>query len=228
MFSKVKLNSEKTKDTFGYYPSELNVGSHLKVVVECLNCHRLIHRECRNVNGFHQCPVVNGSQKKCFKCGLWRDLNLFNKNPKTSGGVSKMCRECYNNHPSVIKNEKNRLCRKRRAISNGDIEYYTKFRASAIKNTAKKKGIVYDIDAKHLYEIWQKQKGLCYYTTIPMKSELRQQGFQAWDAPSVDRLEPSTGYVRGNVVWCIFAVNSFKQSLNEAKFREMVNYIKWW
>lgn len=76
---------------FGYTSDELHSGSHQKVVVECVTCHRLIHREFRNVNAVHQCPVVDGDKKKCFRCDQWKDLSLFNKSPSGSGGVSKMC-----------------------------------------------------------------------------------------------------------------------------------------
>ena len=77
-------------------------------------------------------------------------------------------------------------------------------------------------------DLWQNQNGLCYYTGVPMKSECKQMGFQAWDAPSVDRKNPEKGYIKDNVVWCIFSVNSFKQSLSELQFIDLLKTVKWW
>lgn len=227
MRSDVKLDAEKTKEVYGYDVSELADKSTRKVVVECLACHRLIHREYRNVHQRHQCPVVVGDKKRCFKCGDWKDVSLFSKCRSLSGGVAKMCRECYNKHPSVQTLEKRRRERLREALSKGDIEFYLKRRSGMIKSNAKKKGIIYDLDAEYLIDLWRKQNGLCYYTDMSMTGSMWQEGFQAWDAPSLDRKNPGKGYVKGNVVWCMFAVNSFKQSLNEDRFLELVKLIRW-
>lgn len=51
--------------------------------------------------------------------------------------------------------------------------------------------------------------------------------FQAWDSPSIDRLIPSKGYIKGNIVWCISAVNAFKSTLTEKEFIEKLSKIRW-
>jgi hypothetical protein len=227
MFSSVSIDPKRTKDLFGYEPSELPNGSHSKVVVVCNCCSRVIHREFRNVKAKHQCPVVDGNKKRCFKCGDWKDLTLFNKAPKLSGGVAKMCRSCFNAHPSVVKTEQQRRFNLRHLLKNGEMDKYIRLRTSQIKSQAKINSIPFNITAEQLIEQWNKQNGLCYYSSMPMSASLKQAGFQAWDAPSLDRKTPSLGYVAGNLVWCLFAVNSFKQSLHEDRFVELVNSITW-
>lgn len=229
MQSDVKLNVEKTKDHYGYNPLELFLtpGSTRKVVVECSNCHRMIHREYRNIHQTHQCPVVEGNNKRCFKCGTWKDLSLFPKCRSLSGGVGKMCKECHNNHPTVVAHEKRRRERLKESLSDGDVEFYIKRRSLRMKSRAKTKGIIFDLDAKYLLDLWNEQKGLCYYSGLPMTGSMHQEGFQSWDSPSIDRKEPNKGYTKGNVVWCVFGVNSFKQSLGVARFVEVVKSIKW-
>ena len=108
MYSEVKLDIEKTKASYGYDPSSFSYGSTKKIVVECLNCHRAITREYRYRNSKHSCPILKENKKRCYKCKEFKDLSLFNKNPKGTGGVGGMCRECYNSHPSVKKCELNR------------------------------------------------------------------------------------------------------------------------
>lgn len=227
MYSEVEVSKEKTKELFGYYPDELKVGSHKKVVVECKNCNRQVHREYRNVNSKHQCPSVEGSNKRCFKCGEWKDLSLFNKSRGLSGGVAKVCRNCFNRYESVKNNNLNKIRRLKHAVENGDIDYYIKKSLSKIKSRCLKCGFEFDLDFDFLSHMWHKQKGKCFYTNIPMSNSMKQSGFQSWDGPSLDRVDPSLGYIKSNVVWCIFAVNSFKQSLTIEQFKKAVESIDW-
>lgn len=228
MLSNVTLNEELTLATFGYRISDLHNGSHSKIVVTCNNCCSNIHRERRNAKAKHKCPVLIGNKKRCYKCCTWKDLSFFNKSRNLSGGVSKICRECYNKEESVIKCNKSRLRRLKKAIENGDIDFYIKRRIGMLKARAKKNNIDFNIDVKYLIDLWKNQNGKCFYSNISMNNSMKQDGFQSWDGPSLDRIEPANGYVKGNVVWCIFAINSFKQSLCLESFEDMVKSIKWW
>lgn len=228
MLSKVTLNEELTFATFGYKISDLQNGSHSKIVVTCNNCNTNIHRERRNANANHKCPIIKNNNKKCYKCKTWKDLTLFNKSRKLTGGVSKICRECYNKEDAVIKCNKSRNNRFKHAIKNGDIEFYIKRRINTIKSRALKNNIDFNLDAEYLISLWNKQNGNCFYSNIPMKNSMKKDGFQSWDGPSLDRIEPTLGYIKGNIVWCIFGINSFKQSLNIMLFEDMVKSITWW
>lgn len=227
MYSKTKINKKLTKATYGYYPSDLSSGSHKKIVVTCLNCNRNIHREFRNFQAKHRCPSVEGSKKRCFKCKSWKDLSMFNKNPKGSGGVAKMCRKCYNNHESVIKAEKNRKQRVKVSFEN-DFESYVKNRIYKLKHQCKKNNIFFNLDYQYMIDLFNKQKALCYYSNIPMDNKYKQKGFQSWDIPSIDRIDPKKGYIKSNVVWCCFGVNSFKQSLSLEDFKFLIKSANWW
>lgn len=228
MYSKTYVNEELTLATFGYKASNLHPGSHSKIVVTCENCHYNIHREKKYEKNKHRCPAVEGNEKRCFKCGEWKKLCLFSKNPRGSGGVAKMCKQCYNSHESVRKSEGKRKARMQEAIQNSDIEYYLKRRLGGYKRNSQKKNVKFDLTVEFLLELWNKQKGCCYYTGMEMKKAIKQAGSHDWDSPSLDRLEPSKGYVVGNVVFCTYAVNSFKQSLNEKQFKDVLKSIKWW
>jgi hypothetical protein len=228
MLSNVTPNEQLTLSTFGYKISDLHMGSHSKIVVTCNNCHANIHRECRYVKSQHKCPILFNNTKRCYKCHQWKILNLFNKNPKLLGGVSKLCRDCYNKENSVIQCNKYRSDRFKSAIKNGDFEFYIKRRIGTIKSRAEKKGILFDLDIKYLADLWKKQNGNCFYSNIPMNNSMKQDGMSSWDGPSLDRIEPTIGYVKGNVVWCIFGINSFKQSLGLKSFEDMIKSIKWW
>ena len=228
MLSTVKLNDELTLSTFGYKISDLHIGSHSKIVVTCSNCGTNIHRERRSADAYHKCPIICGNNKRCYKCKKWKDLALFNKSRNLSGGVSKQCRECYNKEDAVVKCNKNRSYRLKHSIENGDVSFYIKRRIGTIKSKAKKQNIDFDLDADYLTNLWEKQGGRCFYSNIQMKNSMKQEGFQSWDGPSLDRIEPEKGYVKGNVVWCAFGINSFKQSLGLSAFENVVKSIDWW
>jgi len=228
MLSDVTLNEELTLETFGYNIEDLHKGSHSKIVVTCNNCNSNIHREYRNSYAKHKCPIVVENSKRCYKCKQWKDLSLFNKNRSLSGGVSKECRECYKSEKSVIKCNKLRLHRFKNAINNGDIEFYIKRRLSTIKKRAIDRNIQFDLTTEYLIELWYMQDGRCFYSNIPMNNSMKEGGSQSWNGPSLDRIEPENGYIKDNVVWCTFGINSFKQSLGLKSFEDMVKSIEWW
>jgi hypothetical protein len=83
-----------------------------------------------------------------------------------------------------------------------------------------------NITSKILKTIFEKQKGLCFYTNLPMS-------FQGKDGMSkvincdfsslvsIDRVDSSQGYSIDNVVLCCFSVNLMKGSLSHQTFVEM-------
>ena len=225
MFNKVKINEEQTNAKYGY-PNN-NYGKRDIVIVECLNCHRLIERAYYNAFRLHNCPIVEGNNKKCFKCGQWKDLTLFHKSCKLSGGVAKICKECYNSYDCVKKYEAKRS-KSRQSLFSDNIEDYIKLRTYQLKNNCKRNGVVMSLTSEDLYNLWLKQDGKCYYTGVPLVSRGKINGFQAWDSPSLDKKTPDLGYVVDNVVWCSFGINSCKQSFTEEEFKSKIQSLKWW
>lgn len=220
------VHENLTKTKFGYTSESLSINSHKPIVVECTNCHYVFEKEFRYLNRKHQCSVIDGDTKRCFKCKEWKNLSLFNKCPKLSGGVAKLCRECYNKHDAVIKAEYNRSLRMRRAFST-DIKEYIRYRLYSIKSACKAKGIKFDLEVQELLDLWNEQQGRCYYSNLEMKAEGKVNGMQGWFSPSLDRKDPAIGYTRDNVVWCCFCVNSFKQSMTEKQFKQLLKTIQW-
>jgi len=112
------------------------------------------------------------------------------------------------------------------ASKNSDIEFYIKRKTISIQAGARSKGIPFDLDESYLLELWRAQGGLCYYTKIPMNG--RGRGYAVWNSPSLDKMDPSLGYIKSNVAWCLYSVNSFKNELTEPQFAEVIKQVKWW
>lgn len=83
-----------------------------------------------------------------------------------------------------------------------------------IKSRARKAGIHLSITLQDMQEIWDSQRGLCFYTHWPL----------SWAAsediakPSLDRRDPSLGYAASNVVFSSWLVNRIKNNLDSAAF----------
>ena len=186
-----------------------------------------MQREYRNWNKRHSCPIVRGKRKRCYRCGKWKPLERFAPCIGLSGGRAKLCHTCYNSHDSVKACERARCVRLKTAARDVDYKYYIKRRMGRRRNNAIKDGAIWTVTTEYLTTLWEKQRGRCYYSGIPMLGRGSSSGRPVWNSPSLDRKSPAHGYVPDNVVWCINAVNSFKGELTEKAFKEVLAECRW-
>ena len=69
--------------------------------------------------------------------------------------------------------------------------------------------------------LWQKQKGRCYYTNIPMSTNKK----DVLTLVSVDRKNSDLGYTLDNIVLCCYSVNSFKFSFSSVDIQYFIKLI---
>lgn len=70
-----------------------------------------------------------------------------------------------------------------------------------------------DITEEYLNDLYKQQEGKCYYSGIEFNKDYR---------PSVDRLDSSKGYIKGNVVICEDKINRMKSDLTLEQFEERI------
>jgi len=81
-------------------------------------------------------------------------------------------------------------------------------KASRLKTKSRENKIPYDLDGKYLQSIYP-EDGKCPALNIEMKAG----SDSDWRlSPSVDRIDPSGGYIRGNVIWISWLANCIKSS----------------
>lgn len=77
-----------------------------------------------------------------------------------------------------------------------------------------------DIDLAYLKELWESQQGRCAYTGLPLRTRNHKTGRALIDVASLDRIDSSKGYVKGNVQFVSAALNLAKSDLPDSEFRQ--------
>lgn len=149
----------------------------------------------------------------CTRCKKQKKISAF----ENRGAQCRACRNEYNkewrkNNPDKAKKHK----RDYHKNKSKTIDIYL-HSISHYRKRANKLKVPYNLDKQYLLDLWNTQKGCCYYTGVELKI-LQGKGKPTSDSASLDRLFPSKGYVKGNVVWCSYWANTAKGNLDILNF----------
>ena len=90
---------------------------------------------------------------------------------------------------------------------------------SHVRGNALKRGIAFDIDKDYAYEVFQSQNQRCALTGLPLKIEREyNETYYSSCTASLDRIDSTIGYVRGNVQWVYKPLNLMKWKLSQTEF----------
>jgi len=94
-----------------------------------------------------------------------------------------------------------------------------------IKSRAEEKSISFDLDVDYLQSIWP-EDGRCPALGITLiRGSKGGRGGPTDDSPSLDRIIPELGYVRGNVQWLSQKANCIKQDATGEELRKVADYV---
>lgn len=79
-----------------------------------------------------------------------------------------------------------------------------------LKLRSEHKNWEFNLDPNYLLNLYNKQKGLCGYTNFKMVLETRRKSKTSYDVLSVDRIDSSKGYIKGNILFCLNCINKMK------------------
>lgn len=188
-------------------------------------------RKCQNSavkRWRHTRVIVPLAEKPCMKCKKVLACTEENFYPKRSGkgGFSGQCKGCISEHFRAryygpaheqildgirASSEKNRA----KWVATRRTKNWASDCAHQAKHSAARRGFEYAIDTAFVLELFEKQKGLCYWFRIPIvpSGVLRDP-----QRPSLDRLDNTRGYVRDNLVLTCMAANMGRSESTAERF----------
>lgn len=78
----------------------------------------------------------------------------------------------------------------------------------------------FNLIPEDLYELWDKQNGLCAYSKVPLNNIANH-----LHMASLDRIDSNLGYVKNNIQLVCTAVNRMKQEFSEQDFLNLCELI---
>ena len=91
---------------------------------------------------------------------------------------------------------------------------------------ARKKGKPFDIDANTVKKLWIHQKGMCALSGVVMK--FGSSPTKHMHTMSLDCIQPTGGYVEGNIQLLSQCVNVAKSTLSIDEFKEMCTQVSFY
>lgn len=162
----------------------------------------------------HTRQVKNGRIKDDFFCCIscaskWNNAHLTMDQKKKSGErLQNWCKE------NGFHNAKK-----------GKFTYYL----NKMRSRSRRKNVYnWDLDEEYLNQIWNSQNGKCALTNIPII--IRNYDYSGRVKPntaSLDRIDSSLGYIKGNVQFVAYSINVAKSDFDNQEFiaflREVVS-----
>lgn len=156
--------------------------------------------------------------KKCNKCNLIKSETDFYR-PKRSA----VCKQCHLSITREYKRKKRENPEFRKKESTKQKERRVRLWQNTLINESKHRNHNFDIDIDYINYLYKKQNGKCFWfgvDLIPSKMKKHPQ------QPSLDRLNTSLGYIKGNVVLSCYSANIGRNENPENVWIEFLKLIK--
>lgn len=114
-------------------------------------------------------------------------------------------------------------CRKDDEYKSHMLDYFwrTKRMLAMAKNRAKVQEIPFDIDHEYLLDLWDYQSGHCAVSGQLLDLSQPTEFSCNPDSPSLDKIVPKLGYIKGNVRFVCYQVNMALNEYGEDQLIEM-------
>ena len=138
------------------------------------------------------------SEYKCQYCGTTNPEDFYEYNHST-------CKKC--SHQRSYEQKKNAPL------------YIKLYRNSKHSKTHGK--IEYNLTPEYIQQLLEKQNYKCFYTGVELKD-----ADSKFEKPTIDRIDSSKGYIKGNVVICTWAANNIKNDMTISELYNQINLFK--
>lgn len=176
-------------------------------------------KSCRTVGGRKHWSrpvydaIISSGEQTCKFCNIKKPLDQFYPNGCFADGVKKYrvrCKSCVlekskSDQPSLYKSKSEKRSKSPSV-----------FIAAIINHAAKRKqSLGFDIDLGYLLEVYDAQDGRCAVSGVKM-THIAGSGRTLTNI-SIDRIDSSKGYLRGNVQFVCDIVNRMKSDMPQAE-----------
>lgn len=156
---------------------------------------------------------IKNGKKQCTKCKIWKKLNEFSDETRFLSGKSSSCIDC----------ERIRGWEKKKRLGSKNIESYISMNMYSFKRNAKNSNVRFNLEKDYLINLFRAQKGKCSISKVKL-THLIGKGIQINNV-SLDRIIPKKGYVKGNVRWVCFIINTMRQDMDDNTFKKFCKNI---
>jgi len=108
-------------------------------------------------------------------------------------------------------------------IANNRRDEFSDFREHLRRASRRNKS--FDLSLQDLKDQWDKQKGLCVYSKVQLIHPTPGSNSHLYTA-SVDRIDSSLGYVKGNVQFISIAMNHMKANMSDEDMFKLLAILK--
>jgi hypothetical protein len=165
--------------------------------IECSACNTKFEKELKEIT----------RQKKKGRTNFYCSLSCAGKAPR------------YNSWSSSKENKENLS-----KYSNNRADEYTGFRE--YMRRANKRNQVVDLDLPYLKELWELQDGRCAYTKVKLEHPTYTKSTERYNyMSSLDRIDNSKGYIKGNVQYVSVSVNWLKNKMDNNHLAEFFKIV---
>ena len=170
-------------------------------------------------------PVRDLTGEKCKHCDVILNSRTHSNRSKLSEESNssrrawRICKECLKNRKSLKRNnvkdrEYNRKYR---------VEKWNKVLEISCKRRARESSISCSLTSEDILEIFQRQKGKCYWYEIDLKPS---SSSKTLNQPSIDRIDPSGNYDKENCVISSYFADIGRRNTNHDLYKSSVKKIK--
>lgn len=152
--------------------------------------------------------------KRCSSCRRDLEDSSFTKNRSMSDGLARTCREC---HSAYVRRPEVAARMRTYAVRYRDDRPRERL-LSACRDRAKKKGWSFNLT---LDDIIIPER--CPVLGIPLRL-YRERRRAAPDIPSVDRIDPGQGYVKGNIIVVSWRANNLRRDATPEELRTVADF----
>ena len=156
-------------------------------------------------------------EKRCSKCGIVKSIDQFHRSKRYASGRESACKDCKIKYRQA-----------------NPVLIQTNHMVNKARTRAKNKGLPFDIDSDYIRSIIPSHCPI-FGTRLEWSCNRGGAARALPNSPSLDRIDPSKGYVKGNV-WIISSrANRIKSDasheelklITEAVGRAIVDSLDW-